>query len=55
MESEKDGVRKFLATLPAPCGSGVIEGVTESTLVPQGNATRAQAATMLMRFIEKMT
>ena len=24
MESEKDGVRKFLATLPAPCGSGVI-------------------------------
>ena len=32
------------------CGAGVIEGVTESTLVPQGNATRAQAATMLMRF-----
>ena len=34
------------------CGSGVIEGVTDSTLVPQGNATRAQAATMLMRFCE---
>ena len=32
------------------CGSGVINGVTDSTLVPQGNATRAQAATMLMRF-----
>ena len=34
------------------CGSGVINGVTDSTLVPQGNATRAQAATMLMRFCE---
>lgn len=33
------------------CGAGVIEGVTKSTLVPQGNATRAQAATMLMRFV----
>ena len=32
------------------CGAGVIEGVTTSTLVPQGNATRAQVATMLMRF-----
>ena len=32
------------------CGAGVIEGVTESTLVPRGNATRAQVATMLMRF-----
>lgn len=32
------------------CGAGVIEGVTESTLVPQGTATRAQVATMLMRF-----
>ena len=32
------------------CGVGVIEGVTESTLVPKGDATRAQVATMLMRF-----
>ena len=34
------------------CGAGIINGVTESTLVPQGTATRAQAATMLMRFCE---
>ena len=34
------------------CGSGVITGVTESTLVPQGTATRAQCAAMLMRFAE---
>ncbi len=32
------------------CGAGIIEGVTDSTLVPGGTATRAQAATMLMRF-----
>ena len=35
------------------CGSGVIEGVTESTLTPAGSTTRAQAATMLMRFVEQ--
>ena len=34
------------------CGSGIVTGVTESTLVPQGTATRAQCAAMLMRFIE---
>lgn len=34
------------------CGSGIITGVTESTLVPKGTATRAQCAAMLMRFIE---
>ena len=34
------------------CGSGVITGVTDSTLAPQGTATRAQAAAMLMRFVE---
>lgn len=35
------------------CGSGVITGISEATLVPLGEATRAQAATMLMRFCEK--
>ena len=35
------------------CGSGVITGISEATLVPRGEATRAQAATMLMRFCEK--
>ena len=30
--------------------NGIITGVTATTLVPQGTATRAQAAAMLMRF-----
>ena len=30
--------------------SGIISGVTDTTLVPQGKSTRAQAATMLMRY-----
>ena len=37
------------------CGACVIEGVTDSTLVPQGDATRAQAAAMLQRFCEYYT
>ena len=36
------------------CGSGVITGVTESTLEPAGTATRAQCAAMLMRFVENV-
>ena len=31
---------------------GIISGVTDTTLVPQGAATRAQCAAMLMRFAE---
>lgn len=31
---------------------GIITGMTDTTLVPQGTATRAQCAAMLMRFIE---
>ena len=34
------------------CGSGIVTGVTDTTLVPQGTATRAQCAAMLMRFTE---
>ena len=34
------------------CGAGIITGVTDATLVPQGTATRAQCAAMLMRFVE---
>ena len=30
--------------------NGIITGVTDKTLVPQGKSTRAQAATMLMRY-----
>ncbi len=33
---------------------GIITGVTDTTLVPQGTATRAQCAAMLMRFAEYM-
>ena len=33
-------------------GSGLIVGTTDGTLDPQGTATRAQAATILMRFCQ---
>ena len=36
------------------CGSGIVTGVTDSTLAPQGTATRAQCAAMLMRFVENV-
>ena len=36
------------------CGAGIISGTGDgSTLTPQGEATRAQAATVLMRFCEE--
>ncbi len=34
------------------CGSGIINGRTEATLVPKGTATRAEVATMIMRFVK---
>lgn len=34
------------------CGTGIVNGTSESTLAPQGEATRAQVAAMLMRFVE---
>ena len=34
------------------CGAGILNGRTASTLVPGGNATRAEIATMFMRFCE---
>ncbi len=33
-------------------GTGLIKGETSTTILPSGNATRAQAATILMRFYE---
>lgn len=33
---------------------GIISGTTSTTISPQGTATRAQAATMLMRFCQRM-
>lgn len=34
------------------CGSGVVGGKPGGLLDPKGNATRAEVATMLMRFLE---
>lgn len=34
------------------CGAGIMKGMTETTINPQNTATRAQAATILMRYIE---
>ncbi|MDO4552417.1 MAG: S-layer homology domain-containing protein, partial [Bacillota bacterium] len=36
-------------------GQGFLTGRTESTLAPGGTVTRAEAATILMRFLESMT
>ncbi len=36
------------------CGSGLMEGRSESVLAPQGNASRAEAATFFMRFADMM-
>ena len=36
------------------CGAGIISGDGEGSLAPQGEATRAQVAAMLMRFIESV-
>jgi hypothetical protein len=33
---------------------GLVQGRTDTTLAPDGNATRAEAATLLMRFIENV-
>lgn len=35
------------------CGTGIVNGTSESTLTPQGEAERAQVAAMLMRFCEQ--
>ena len=34
--------------------NGLITGVTDNTLVPQGSATRAQCAAILMRYVENI-
>ena len=44
-------------TIPAmqwACGAGIITGTSETTLTPDGSATRAQVATILMRFCENI-
>ena len=43
-----------VSALQWACGAGIINGTGDgSTLTPQGQATRAQAATVLMRFCEE--
>ena len=43
-----------VSALQWACGAGIISGTGDgSTLTPQGQATRAQAAVMLMRFCEE--
>lgn len=36
------------------CGAGIMGGMDDGTLMPQGKATRAEAATMLMNFCENV-
>ena len=49
----KDALGEYaIPAMQWACGSGIVTGVTDSTLVPQGTATRAQCAAMLMRFVE---
>ena len=42
------------AAMKWACAEGLISGRTATTLVPAGNATRAEAAAILMRFIESV-
>ena len=40
-------------SMPWAIGEGLINGVSGKKLQPQGTATRAQAATILLRYIDK--
>ena len=51
--SDADAIHAYaMDAMRWPCGKGLIEGVTETSLEPGGSATRAQVATILMRFCE---
>ena len=53
--ADADSVSGYAATAMAwAVEHGIITGVTDTTLVPQGTATRAQCAAMLMRFVENV-
>ena len=53
--TDADSVSDYAATATAwAVEHGIITGVTDTTLVPQGTATRAQCAAMLMRFAENV-
>ena len=51
--TDAGSVSEYAATAMAwAVEQGIITGVTDATLEPQGTATRAQCAAMLMRFVE---
>lgn len=51
--SDNGQVMEYAKTSMAwACASGIIEGETKTTLVPYGNATRAQVATILTRYMK---
>ena len=53
--SDADSVSEWAASAMAwAVENGIVTGVTTTTLVPQGTATRAQAAAMLMRYMENI-
>ncbi len=48
-----DSISEYaIASMQYACGSGLMKGKTESTLNPKDNATRAEIAAILHRFIE---
>ena len=48
-----DSISEYaIASIQWACGSGLIKGRTESTLNPKENATRAEIAAILHRFLE---
>ena len=53
--TDTDSVSDYAATAMAwAVEHGIITGVTDTTIDPQGTATRAQCAAMLMRFVENV-
>ena len=50
--SPEESRREALETMQWAVAEGLISGVTNDQLQPQGNATRAQVAAILQRFLE---
>ena len=50
--SESEVTQEQYNAIIALCKANIINGTSESTLTPQGEAARAQVAAMLMRFCE---
>ena len=44
-----------MSSMQWACGSGIVSGKTESTLAPKDGATRAEIATVMMRYCENTT